>query len=195
MPMNCAQVEPTRRENARLVPVEPHVKSAKMRELFNADAGTPEQTAKSADPTCYNSPTVDLTGLFENVERDMERAVALKKLGNILGKKLGWRVDPRAPRKEEREAAKADLGPACELRNKLKDKRDARYAAILAADPEYQSLKAAYSDAQKVVDRISSLTRHHKITVGTSEGMFFLVKAEGDSWEEVIAKLQTKQDA
>ena len=125
----------------------------------------------------------------------MERSVALKKLGNILGKKLGYRIDPRAPRKEEREAAKADLGPACELRNKLRDQRDARLAAVLAADPEYQSLKAAYSDAQKVVDRIGSITRQYKITVGTSEGLFFLVKAEGDSWEEVLAKLQTKQIA
>jgi hypothetical protein len=38
------------------------------------------------------------------------------------------------------------------------------------------------------------VTRHYKITVGVSNSMFFHIKAEGDSWEEVINQL-TKKDA
>jgi len=35
----------------------------------------------------------------------MERTIAIKKLGKMLGKSFGYRVDPRAPSREEREEA------------------------------------------------------------------------------------------
>lgn len=119
----------------------------------------------------------------------MERSVALKKLGKLLGSKLGYRVDPKAPRPDERDAAHAALTPAVAERDALREKRDARREAILAADMEYQQLKTAAKAAGEHVDRLSSTTRRKKITVGTSEGMFFLVRAEGDTWEEIIEKL------
>ena len=123
----------------------------------------------------------------------MERAVAIKKLGKLLGKKLGYRVNNKAPTPEERAAAEAELAPAIEERNKLKERRDERYKAILAADAEYQSLFAAHRVASEHIDRLSSITRHHKITVGISESLFFVVKAEGDTWEEVIGKLTVEK--
>lgn len=43
---------------------------------------------------------------------------------------------------------------------------------------------------QDHVEKLGYQSRHYKFTVGTSNGMFFLVKAEGDSWEQVIDKLQ-----
>jgi membrane-associated HD superfamily phosphohydrolase len=128
-------------------------------------------------------------GLFDNVEMKMERAVAIKVLGKLLGKKLGYRVDDKAPTKEERAEARAALTQAIEERNKMNEQRDARYKAILAADEEYQRLFAEAKAARKRTDELSSITRHYKITVGTSEGMFFMVRAEGDTWEEIIAKL------
>lgn len=123
----------------------------------------------------------------------MERSVAIKKLGKLLGKKLGYRIDPKAATPEEREAARAELDPAMKERNALRDRRDARSKAILAADPEYQSIVAAHKVAVDKVEKLSWITRRRKITVGTSEGLFFLVKAEGDSWEEVIAKIEAKR--
>jgi len=123
----------------------------------------------------------------------MERAVALKTLGRLLGKKLGYRVDTRAPSREEREAAQAALPAAIAERKELDEKTEVRLRRFLEADSEYQALKAARTVARKRVDELGSITRHRKITVGTSEGMFFLVKAEGDSWEEVIDKLTTKE--
>lgn len=126
----------------------------------------------------------------------MERSVAIKKLEKLIGKKLGWRINPKAPSAEDREAARLALGPAIAERDALKEKRDARYQEILAADAEYQSLKADHKAAAEKADRLSGLTRFFKITVGdTSSGLFFLVKAEGDSWEDVIAKLTAKKKA
>jgi hypothetical protein len=125
------------------------------------------------------------------IEKDdnMERTVALKKLGALLGKKMGWRIDPKAPTPEDRAAAQAALPQAIEERKRLQEQRQARYDAILAADAEYQQLLAAHREAVKRAECLAGITRHRKITVGTSEGMFFLVTAEGDSWEEVLGKL------
>jgi hypothetical protein len=122
----------------------------------------------------------------------MERAIAVKKLGKLLGKHLGYRINPKAPSQEEREAAKAQMALAVEERNKLKELRDARFRAILDADQEYQSLHAAHKAAYEHVHELSSIMLTHKITVGVSNSMFFHVKAEGDSWEDVIAKLEKR---
>lgn len=123
----------------------------------------------------------------------MERTVAIKTLGRLLGKNLGYRVNAKAPTQEEREAARAALPQAVEERNKLTEQRDARRKAILAADVEYQNILAAVTVASKNVDKLSSTMHQHKITVGVSTGMFFLVKAEGDTWEEIIGKLTAEK--
>ena len=140
-------------KNIRLVPAEPKVKSDETREMFNAGVRRNSKTGKSADPSCYNSVTVELrTGLFEIVEMKMERTVALKKLGTLLGKKLGYRIDAKAPTQEERAEAMTVLATAIEERNKLRERRDARCKAMLAADTEYQSLLADAKAASKRTD-------------------------------------------
>ena len=122
----------------------------------------------------------------------MDRQVAIRKLTKILGKSLGYRVDPTAPTKDQRDEAKAALIPAIEKRKAIGQKRDERYRAILAADPEYQSLAAAYKEASAEVDRLAAITRHFKMTVGVVNDLFFSVRAEGDSWEEILATLERK---
>ncbi len=118
----------------------------------------------------------------------MERKVAIKKLGSMLGKSLGYRIDPKAPTSEEREAARQRL-PALIAARQEADKAMAERRQALLADARYQELVAAYKEARSCVDKTSSVTHHFKITVGTTAGMFFHVKAQGDSWEDVIAKL------
>lgn len=125
----------------------------------------------------------------------MERAVAIKKLTAIIGKSLGYRVNPKAPTREERAAAQEALKPACEERNRLQAQRDERRRAILEADAEYQSLCAVAKAASEKVDRLGSITRSYKITVGKMMSIFFHVMAEGDSWEEVIGKLTAEKKA
>ena len=119
----------------------------------------------------------------------MERSVALRRLRRILGDRLGYRIDPKAPTPEERAAAKAELEASLDQFEELKKLRDARHQAILAADEGYQSLKAACEAARERRDQLSSIRARYKITVGVSGDLFFVVRAQGDSWEEVIAKL------
>jgi hypothetical protein len=175
-------------DRARLVPVDPKVKSAKTCKISLCGVRGFDQTTKSADPSCYDAH-VDQT----NRRFDMERAVAVKKLVKLLGKSLGYRINDKAPTREERAAAQEASKSAVAERNALKEKRDERYRAILAADAEYQRLHAEHKAASERVDRLWSITRHYKITVGTTTSMFFHVRAEGDSWEEVIDKLQQKE--
>jgi len=125
----------------------------------------------------------------------MERAVAIKKLGNLLGKSLGYRVDPKAPLQEERDEARAKLPDATARRKALNDKMVARSREILEADIEYQRLRVEYTQAKKVCDELFGITCHYRFTVGTSNSLFFTVRAQGDSWEQVIEKLTEKQAA
>jgi hypothetical protein len=125
----------------------------------------------------------------------MERAVAIKKLVKMFGKSAAWRVNPKAPTPDEREAATAAMPAALAESITLKNKLEARYKAILAADAEYQSLLVARQAASKKVDHLRSITLCHKITIGKIEMGFFHVKAEGDSWEEAFAKLEAKRAA
>jgi hypothetical protein len=135
--------------------------------------------------------------LFDIVRRTtMERTVALKKIGTLLGKNFGWRINSKAPTPEEREAIKTDLPAAFAEKERLKTLRDARYKALLEGDAEYQKLKNDHTEAHKKWGSMESTQRAFKITVGNSvAGLFFSVKAEGDSWEEVIAKLTKKAAA
>src|SRR5215471_14068529 len=128
----------------------------------------------------------------------MERIVAVKKLAKMLGKGFGYQIDTKAPTPEEREAARAQLPAAYKERDLLAEKRKARREAVLAADIEYQSLVALHEAARKSVDKLS-IQHRRKISVGNTMNLagfsVFNVKASGDSWEEVIEKLQAKKVA
>jgi|SRR6516165_6395691 hypothetical protein len=119
----------------------------------------------------------------------MERTTAIKKLTKILGTKFGYRVNNRAATADERETAKLALSSAVAERNSLGERLDERRRKILAADPEFQQLHIDHKAAKKEVERLQGIMFSRKITVGADNGIFFIVKAEGDSWEEVIEKL------
>lgn len=125
----------------------------------------------------------------------MERKVAIKKLERLLGNRLAWRINPTAATQEDREAAKAALPEAQAERKRLYELREARYRAILEADAEYQSLRAQEKEARERAAKLSGIIYSRKITVGIDNGLFFHVKAEGDSWEEVIGKLTPQKIA
>jgi hypothetical protein len=119
----------------------------------------------------------------------MERSVAMRKLSKLLGKTLGYRVDPKAPTEEEREQARQQLAVLREARQRAEEALQER-RRVLLEDQQYQDLLAAYRDARKQVDKTLSLTQQFRFTAGQANGMFFHVMAQGDSWEEVIAKLE-----
>lgn len=123
----------------------------------------------------------------------MERAVAIKKLGKILGKSLGYRVDPKAPDQDDRDEARAKMREIAPKRDALRAAVEARCKALLQADEEYQRLKAELRDASKAYADLSSIMSHYRFTVGVSNEVFFSVKAQGDTWEDVIGKLQGRE--
>lgn len=125
----------------------------------------------------------------------MERAVALKKLGKLIGKSMGYRVDLKAPDQDDRDEAQTKLREEVPKREALSKQMGARRDAVLLADAEYQQLKADYAEARNRCDKLFSITHHYRFTVGTMGQLFFSVKAQGDSWEEVIAKIEKERVA
>lgn len=125
-----------------------------------------------------------------NVRGNMRREDAVKKLGKLLGKNLGYRVDPRAPDADERQEAMAELKLVGANRDDLQARMQVRRRAILEADAEYQLLQGGYLEAKKYAESLASKSHHYRFTAGVSNGIFFMVKAQGDSWEEVIAKIE-----
>jgi uncharacterized protein YfiM (DUF2279 family) len=122
----------------------------------------------------------------------MERIVAIKRLGKLLGKSMGYRVDPKAPTAEEREEALRQL-PALNAETQQAEKAMQDYrTALLAGDQKYQELVATWQDVRKRRSKTVSITHHFKITVGNGNGMFFSVMGQGDSWEDVIRQVEKK---
>lgn len=103
-----------------------------------------------------------------------------------------YRIDTKAPTPDEKSQARAELPGAIEARDELNRQCEARYEAILKADDEYQRLKVESKAAKDRVHNLHGITSRWKFTVGTVTSLFFVVKAEGDSWEEVIEKLKPK---
>lgn len=120
----------------------------------------------------------------------MRREDAIKKLGKLLGKSLGYRVDPKAPDADEREQAMAELAIARPIRDEVRKAMDDRKAELLRGDPEFQRLCTEYAEARKHCEKLQGITGHYRFAAGTSNGIFFMIAAQGDSWEEVIAKIE-----
>jgi hypothetical protein len=123
----------------------------------------------------------------------MERLTALKKVKSLLGPKYGYRIDKFAVSPEEREAARQELPAAQAEYKKLKEQREARRQSLLEGDAEYQRLNTECVKSVRHCEKLSGAIYRRKFTVGKSNGLFFVVKAEGDSWEEVIEKLTAKK--
>lgn len=59
MPTTSTQLETSGAKNARLVPVDPKVKSAKTCKLFKRGVSGNPKTPKIADPPCYDAVIVN----------------------------------------------------------------------------------------------------------------------------------------
>lgn len=120
----------------------------------------------------------------------MERAVAVKRLHKMLGKNFGYEIDPKAASAEERAAAQAVQKPLHAARDAVVTELRARMEYLLEHDAHYQKLKGEAAIARKAVEANSAILMRHKITVGTVNGMFFSVAAQGDSWEQIFEILK-----
>jgi len=123
----------------------------------------------------------------------MERAVAIKQITKILGKKWSYSIDKSAPNAGKRAEAYQLFCKVNANREEFGKSMQARSEELLAADPEYQRLLAGYRLAKKEAEHLGGLSRQYKIEVGRDQGLFFHVDAQGDSWEEIIKKLKERR--
>lgn len=121
----------------------------------------------------------------------MNQTQAIAVLKKIIGPKFGYRVDPKAPDVDERERRRAAMKEAADAVRAADAARVERLNAVLAADAEYQRLKAEHAAARKRHEQIPS-PYHKRVTVGRVSSMFFSVVADGDNWQEVVAAVKTK---
>jgi uncharacterized protein (DUF3084 family) len=123
----------------------------------------------------------------------MDRSTAIKKAHKILGKGFGYRENPKAGSREDREKAKAELKIASAERQRLNEALEARKRELLSGDEEYQKRLAAWRESGKRTSALSAKSHGYRITVGTSMNAggfgFFSVRAEGDNWEEILEKI------
>lgn len=124
--------------------------------------------------------------------------VPTRRLQKLLGNKAAWRVNPKAPDAAGRAAAAAVAEDLANDAKSALDAMNARREELLKADAAYQTLRADYDAAKKARDDNSGRRHWYPISVGTISGVagmdFFHVKAEGDTWDEVIKKLESSKE-
>ena len=123
----------------------------------------------------------------------MERQEALRRLRKMLGKQFAYEYRPDAPSEEERAEAKARHAELAKQRQELSQAVAARQQYLLQNDATYQELRAKYKLADKAVTANNGAIYLYKFTVGTANKLFFHVKAQGNSWEEIFAKLKAER--
>jgi hypothetical protein len=120
---------------------------------------------------------------------------AVARLKKLLGPRVVWQENERALSAEKREAAHV---LACDLREQeraVKAEAVARREALLS-DPTYRALCAKQDALRKQADVASSEARQKPITVGTMSGTsgfsLFHIKADGDTWDEIVAAVESQ---
>jgi len=120
----------------------------------------------------------------------MERNAALKIVQKLLGnpKGFGYRVDSRALDAEHRAAAQVELKTLEAIQKDAVDRMEERKRHLLQ-DPTYVELVGKAKAIRKRANEVRGEVYARKIAVGISNSLWFSVKADGDSWEEIIKKL------
>ena len=124
----------------------------------------------------------------------MTRSEAVTKLKKLFGEKLYYRVGRTVTSPEKREAARAEHACLSALHLAAKALRDARSQAVLAADTEYQRLKAEAASLYKDMNSVEGRS-DYRFAIGRNIGWANVIEAEGDTWEECFAKVEGKGKA
>lgn len=129
----------------------------------------------------------------------MNRTQIMSKLSKLIkvqkGEQLHYEHRIGAPDAEERAKMRQRYLAAKEDREAARKRRDARAAALQAADPEWKALNEEMLAASKRVQANASHTRP-AIQVGVLHSIagfgVFSISASGDTWPEVFDKLAKK---
>ena len=119
----------------------------------------------------------------------MNAAQATKAIKRIIGKNGFLKHDPRAPDAAEREAAKARLPDLIAAQKVAEELAEARRREVLK-DPEYVALRDEAVRLRKERERTSGVARWFRVEACHSMGIGYSVKASGDTFAEVVEKLE-----
>lgn len=111
------------------------------------------------------------------------------RIAKLLGTRAAWRINKGATDAEGRKAAREELPELNRIKEAAKLAMEARRAELLQ-DPEYRRLVEQYRGAREASERRFVRSTRCPISVGVAGDLFFTVKAEGDTWDEVLDKLE-----
>lgn len=115
----------------------------------------------------------------------------VRRIRKLLGTKAKYRELHERTSPEGRALAMDKARHLKALYDAAKEKRDALHRELLA-DHRYQAIQAETAELRRQWERERGLALRYRLTVGTVEGgMFFMVKAQGDNWAEVVFKLES----
>jgi len=122
----------------------------------------------------------------------MNATQALTKLRKLLGPKAGIQDDKRPSSPELREAAAIERRAAKERKGTCEELLNARRKEILAADVEYQRLRAEFDVARIALEK-APWPHYYRYTAGTVSSLFFSVRCQADTLAELVAEVEKKQ--
>jgi hypothetical protein len=120
----------------------------------------------------------------------MQRAAAIKKLTKLLGQAFGYRVNLHAPYADERLQEQANARRLLDARQAALEALNARRTWLLDADPEHRLLLEQLTRLRDAHANANFMARAYRFTAGVTDGMFYHVVAQGDTWEEVVASVE-----
>jgi hypothetical protein len=128
----------------------------------------------------------------------MTREQALKKLRKLLGKNAAFTVHERISSPEARARALESRRFLSGRKVELSERLEARRKALLDGDPEYQSLLAELRPVREQIEKQTGEAFYYKFVAGTVSRLIpsmpiFHIEASGDTWEDVIAKIEAKK--
>ena|SRR5579864_1169478 len=118
-------------------------------------------------------------------------AKILKQLKDALGSNLAYRINDHALDAAGRAAKHVELTAVAARFKDANERMEARRRELLS-DPIYRELQASVTELRKARDELAGYMHARKYSVGACSGMFFHVKADGDTWGEVLEKLRAK---
>lgn len=122
----------------------------------------------------------------------MNNTQALAKLRKLLGPKAMYEIRNTSPGPDERAALRTAIPARSVERDAAKAAMEARRDELLR-DPEYCRLTAEYVALRDEVAKMAGRQSSYRINVGRNVGgMFFSIRAQGDTWDEVFKKLEHK---
>jgi hypothetical protein len=123
----------------------------------------------------------------------MNSTQALAKARKLLGAKAFVRVNKGALAGEERQTAITAHLDALTKRTAAEEALTARRTAVLAADVEYQRLKAELAAARQAVEACRVGIFNQRVDIGTASGWFHTIHASGDNFAEALESLAEKK--